>query len=191
MPPAALKSNLATTLRVLFFYICSRLTASRITFCRTRSTLACVIAKRVSSLTKAERQRHGVGAHILCACAKHTENDRRRYFMPPAALYRCSAVFHATCGTQKQPCDNATRFVFLYMPALDCKQSRGIGARRYFMPPTALKNNLATTLRVLFFYICSLLTASSRAAYIKKTTLRFSQGCIFVWCRRSDSNRHG
>ena len=125
MPPSALKSNLATTLRVLF-YICSRLTASRIVFCRTRSTLACVIAKRVSSLTKAERQRHGVGAHILCACAKHTENDRRRYFMPPTALYRCSAVFHATCGTQKQPCDNATRFVFLYMLALDCKQSHGI-----------------------------------------------------------------
>ena len=116
MPPTALKSNLATTLRVLFFYICSRLTASRITFCRTRSTLACVIAKRVSSLTKAERQRHGVGAHILCACAKHTENDRRRYSMPPAAL----------------------------------------------------KSNLATTLCVLFFYICLRLTASSRAAYIKK-----------------------
>ncbi len=85
MPPAALKSNLATTLRVLLFYICSRLTASRIVFCRSRSTLACVIAKRVSSLTKAERQRHGVGAHILCACAKHTENDRRRYFMPVSA----------------------------------------------------------------------------------------------------------
>lgn len=35
--------------------------------------------------------------------------------MPPAALRWCSAVFHATDGTQKQPCDNATRFVFLYM----------------------------------------------------------------------------
>ena len=54
--------------------------------------------------------------------------------MPPAALYRCSAVFHATSGTQKQPCDNATRFVF---------------------------------------YMCSRLTASSRAAYIKKQPYGF------------------
>ena len=140
MPPAALKSNLATTLRVLFFYICSLLTASRITFCRTRSTLACVIAMRVSSLTKAEHQRHGVGAHILCACARHTENDRRRYFMPPTTLYRCSAVFHATCGTQKQPCDNATRFVFYicsYVFASEStayikKQPYGCFARLFF-----------------------------------------------------------
>lgn len=41
------------------------------------------------------------------------------------------------------------------------------------MPPTALKSNLATTLRVLFFYICSRLTASSRAAYIKKQPYGF------------------
>ena len=108
-------------------------------------------------------------------------------------LHRCSAVFHATCGTQKQPCDNATRFAFLYMLALDCKQSCGIGARRYFMPPTALKNNLATTLRVLFFYICSLLTASSRAALVlggischrrhSKITLRQRYAfCFFYIC---------
>ena len=166
MPPAALKSNLATTLRVLFFYICSRLTASRITFCRTRSTLACVIAKRVSSLTKAERQRHGVGAHILCACAKHAENDRRRYSMPPAAL-RCA------------------RRYFMPPSALRC-------ARRYFMPPSALKSNLATTLCVLFFYICLRLTASSRAALVlgrischlrhSKATLRQRYAfCFFIY----------
>ena len=94
------------------------------------------------------------GAYFMRMCKAHRER-------PPA-------VFHATCGTQKQPCDNATRFAFLYMLALDCKQSRGIGARPYFMPPSALKSNLATTLRVLLFYICSRLTASSRAAYIKK-----------------------
>ena len=64
-------------------------------------------------------------------------------------------------------------FCFLYMLAHDCKQSRGIDARRYSMPPTALKINLATSLRVLFFYICSRMTASSRAAYIKKQPYGF------------------
>lgn len=43
------------------------------------------------------------------------------------------------------------------------------------MPPAALKNNLATTLRVLFFYICSRLTASSRAAYIKNNLTVFAR----------------
>ena len=114
MPPAALKSNLATTLRVLFFYICSRLTASRITFCRTRSTLACVIAKRVSSLTKAERQRHGVGAHILCACAKHAENDRRRYSMPPAAL-RCARRYFMPPSALKSNLATTLCVLFFYI----------------------------------------------------------------------------
>ena len=41
------------------------------------------------------------------------------------------------------------------------------------MPPAALKSNLATTLRVLFFYIYLRLTASSRAAYIKKQPYGF------------------
>ena len=149
-----------------------------------------------------------------CNLHKKTEQTLRFFMqnsMPPTALYRCTAVFHATDGTQKQPCDNATRFVFyicsrltassrtlsvlggipchrrhskltlrqryafcfLYMLALDCKQSHSIGARRYFMPPTALKNNLATTLRVLLFYICSYVFASESTAYIKKQPYGF------------------
>ena len=117
----------------------------------------------------------------------------------------------------------------VFLCKIPCHRRHSIGARRYSMPPTALKINLATTLRVFFFYICSRLTASSRTLSVhggipchrrhskitlrqryafcflymlahdckqsrgiyKKTTLRFSQGCFFVWCRRSDSNRHG
>ena len=107
------------------------------------------------------------GAYFMRMCKAHRERPTAVFHATCGTPLR-SAVFHATFGTQKQPCDNAMRFVFLYMLALDCKQSRGIGARPYFMPPSALKSNLATTLRVLFFYICSRLTASSRAAYIKK-----------------------
>ena len=118
MPPTALKINLATTLRVLFFYICSRLTAS--------SRAASVLG--------------GIPCH-----RRHSKLTLRQRYA----------------------------FCFLYMLAHDCKQSRGIGARRYSMPPTALKSNLATTLRVLFFYICSRMTASSRTAYIKKQPYGF------------------
>ena len=155
MPPAALKSNLATTLRVLFFYICSCMTASRITFCRTRSTLACVIAKRVSSLTKAERQRHGVGAHILCACAKHTENDcrryftpvsARRYFMPPTALksnlattlrvlffYICSRLTASSRAAyiKKQPYGCFARLFFRLVPAVGLEPTRMISPQDF------------------------------------------------------------
>lgn len=41
------------------------------------------------------------------------------------------------------------------------------------MPPAALKYNLATTLRVLFFYICSYVFASESTAYIKKQPYGF------------------
>lgn len=41
------------------------------------------------------------------------------------------------------------------------------------MPPTALKNNLATTLRVLLFYICSYVFASESTAYIKNNLTVF------------------
>ncbi len=93
MPPAALKSNLATTLRVFVFYICS---------CMTASSRAALVLGGIS-----------------------------------------------------------------------CHRRHSIGAWRYSMPPTALKSNLATTLRVLLFYICLRLTASSRAAYIKKQPYGF------------------
>ena len=204
----------------IFSYSRNNLRAST-RFGRTRSTLACVIAKRVSSLTKAERQRHGVGANAVCAqlcCATsrtlggmqcrlmHSQATlhvaSHRIFSYSRNNLRASTRFGRTRSTLA--CVIAKRVSSLTKAE---RQRHGVGAN------AVCAQLCCATSRTLGGMQCRLMhsqatlhVASHRIFSYSRNNLRASTrlcvnmkkqpcGCfarLFVrWCRRSDSNRHG